>query len=67
MVRVVAQITANGIRYVGLYCNTMDNMVSPTFDDWESFSYWLNNDWPEEERKHAYWINDAKVWLGHVV
>ena len=63
MSRVIAKITIEGYKYVALYCDTVDKIVSPVFSDPLGFEMWLGYNWPGENNYHAYWVNDAKVWF----
>ena len=63
MSRVIAKITIEGYKYVALYCDTVDKIVSPVFSDPLEFYDWLERHWIEEKNNHAYWVNDAKVWF----
>ena len=60
-------------RYVGLYCNTTDEMVSPMFEDVFEFADWLKANWMHENSSfemdgqeytyHRYWIKEAMEHL----
>ena len=63
MSRVIAKITIEGYKYVALYCNTVDEIVSPVFSDPLEFNTWIDSSWPGDNKYHAYWVNDAKVWF----
>lgn len=66
MTRVIAKIVIQDNRYVALYCNTLDKIISPTFDNENDFETWLEEKWLEEDN-HALWVNESKVWLDHGV
>lgn len=60
-------------RYVGLYCDTVDQMVSPMFEDVFHFSDWLKANWRHENKtfnldgvqytQHRYWVKEATEHL----
>ena len=66
MSRMVAKITIQSVRHVALYCNTIDNIVSPTFTEPADFYEWLETKWTEHDND-GYWTNEARVWLDHGV
>ena len=73
MTRCVMKGSIGISRYVGLYCNTIDEMVSPMFEDYFSFADWLNANWRHENEvfdldgiqytQHRYWIKEAMEHL----
>lgn len=66
MSRMVARITIQSVRHVALYCNTIDEIVSPVFGDPEEFYAWLETEWVEHEND-GFWTNEARIWIDHGV
>jgi len=65
MSRVVAKTVIGNYRYVGLYCNTVDEMLSPMFISRVEFRDWVRNQYGREKDCWAYWDSEAFDWLAN--
>lgn len=63
MSRCVVKSIINGYRYVGLYCNTMDQMVSPMFESRVAFRGWCFMNMKHEKSQWEFWDREAYSWL----
>jgi len=63
MVRMVVKAVIGNYRYVGLFCNTIDEMVSPMFESRVRFRDWLQENMGHEESQWEFWDREAYAWL----